>query len=89
MTYKLKMYSNANCENYEKYEDEAILVYRIYIITGGISSLITFSLFIIYQCNKNLRMHPNGITSHLLFSLCIFSLTYFANGLTFYIKYFS
>ena len=79
---------NISCPSYSpEYEEEAPLVYRVYLITGGISFICTFGLLLLYTFNKKLRMHPNGILIHLLAALCAFSLVYFLSGCSYAYTY--
>jgi len=58
-----------------------VIAYRFYTFSGGISSIVTIALLIFYEVNKDLRVHPNGIIRHIIFSLSIISGTYLLNGI--------
>ena len=75
------------CDDAYLYEDEAKIAFQVYPFTSGFSFLITFGLFMLYLCNKRLRIHPNGIIIHLLFTLSVFSLVTFIDGLIFLLTY--
>ena len=64
--------------------EQGVMVNSWFMVTGGISTVATILIILLYALKKNLRMHPNGILMNIMVTQFVVAVKYLVIGYTTY-----